>query len=468
MADRDYPGSIKPGNPKIKIDMTSLNAAVIGLGESGLSAARLLKRLGAEVRVSDNRDSEAVKRRAASLKDAGISLVETGKHTKDFIKGCTLVVVSPGVSAENELLKEAKLLKIPVISEIELGYLNCPAPIIAVTGTNGKTTTCHLINRMLEKIVSVPVLCGNIGRPFCDVVLSLKKDDVVVLEVSSFQLEYIEKFSPRVSMILNADTDHLDRHKNLKEYFQAKARIFENQKQDSFTILRKEDVESKFSLDEIKSKVILVSSKSKADVYIDEAGFVVRRRAKGRERVIHSSEVNLTAIKSMENFLFLTALTLAYEVDIKALLKVQKNFKGLEHRIEPVGVFNGISYINDSKATNVAATRQALMSLDCPVLLIAGGQDKDTDFSKVNFDFLEKVKTVILLGEARKKLKAALKDIKSVMTADSLEEALRLSKGLAARGDCVLLSPMCASFDMFEDYKDRGRLFKEIVKKINS
>lgn len=448
------------------LKFNSLKTTIIGLGVSGLSAAKLLKTLGAEVRVTDSRYSKAIAKRARALKRFGIKEIETGGHTKKFIKDSKLIVISPGVKRDNEILKAAKKSKIKVISEIELGFLVCRAPIIAITGTNGKTTTCALVSEFLNKAGYETFACGNIGRPFCDVAFKAKSSDIIVLEVSSFQLRYTDKFKPRVSIILNADIDHLDYHKTLSEYFKAKAGIYKNQTEGDFCILRKEDFKNIFSKYKIKSKLILVSSKEKAGVYLNKEGYIVNSINKKSRKTINALKLNLEGVKSVENILFLIALASIYNIEDRVLLKVVNNFKGLEHRIEIVGVFKHVKYINDSKATNVSAARLALSNIVGPVILIAGGEDKDTDFSSIDFNFLKNVKEVILFGQSKDKLACALKGIKPILIVKDLKEAVRFSKDKAEKGDCVLLSPMCASFDMFDDYKHRGRLFKEYVRKI--
>jgi UDP-N-acetylmuramoylalanine--D-glutamate ligase len=436
---------------------------ILGLGKSGLSAALLLKQLGAHVKVSDSGSGKNIEKNVATLREQGIVDIEIGQHSEVLLNQCDLIVVSPAVSMSNPLLVKAHSKGITIISEIELGYLNSQAPIIAITGTNGKTTTSSLCAQLLDNAGYKTYLCGNIGNPFCDIALKTKKEDIIILEVSSFQLMTCRQFKPKVSMILNIDQDHLDYHSDFKEYYLAKARIFQNQEYDDFCILRQEDFKAYYHKLNIKPQVIKVSENLDADIYVRNKNII-----RHNKNFTDISKINLPNVKAVENFLFLAAFCDAFAIADKILFQTINQFKGLSHRIEEVATYKGVCYIDDSKATNISATRQALKNMDGPVILIAGGLDKDTDFSKTNLDFFDNVKLIILTGEARHKLEKVLENIRPTKVIDDFRAAVIHAKEEAQAGDIVLLSPMCASFDRFSSYKERGRVFQDIVREINS
>ena len=406
---------------------------IAGLARSGLCSANLLFDLGAEVSVTDNQKNDPVSACAKKLKSAKIKL-ELGTHTQDFIKGRDLVVVSPGVDDESMAVKWARGFNIPVVSEIEIGYLLCPARIIAVTGSSGKTTVTTLIGKMLEAKGERVVTCGNIGNPFCGELSKLKEGDYVSLEVSSFQLEKIEKFKPKIALILNVSRNHLDRYKSMQEYVSAKKRIFMNQDKTDYLVLNKEDKVLSEAENEARSKIIYFSRSS---------GF----------------NPNQAAVAAAGEIL---------GIDKELMIKVFSAFKGLEHRMEEVARVGGVRFINDSKATTAESCLWALENTSSPVFLIAGGKDKGVDYSVIINEARKKVKEVILIGEAKKAIRSALSGALNVDDAGSLQEAVAKAFAKARSGDCVLLSPMCSSFDMFTNYEERGRVFKEAVRAIKS
>jgi UDP-N-acetylmuramoylalanine--D-glutamate ligase len=445
------------------MEFKSKKCLIIGLGSSGLSSALLLNRLGASVRISDKKDEVDLREPLKLLHSQGIRDVETSGHSIAILDNIELVVLSPGIRMDNPLVLEAKKRKIKIISEIELGYLCSKAKIIAITGTNGKTTTATLASELLDKAGLNNYLCGNIGKPFCDIAHKTKESDYVVLEVSSFQLVNTFDFKPHISMILNIDQDHLDYHGDLENYTSAKSRIFINQTPEDICILRKEDFLNYYQKYNLKAKLITVSENISADIYLNEEGHVI-----GFNKNLPSiSEMNIANIKAIENYLFIAALAKTLNIDTETFNAAVNGFKGLSHRIESAGAYNGIEYIDDSKATNISATRQALKNLSQPIILIAGGQDKDTDFNNVDWSFLKNVKHIVLTGQARLKLKSALDAIKPVTVIKDFSEAIVFAKKIAQKGDTILLSPMCASFDEFANYKQRGKKFKKIVKEIN-
>lgn len=401
---------------------------IVGLARSGLAAAFLLYDLGAQVSVTDNQDNEFVWRNRAKLKAKNIE-IELGRHSPEFIRDRDLIVVSPGVTNTSAPIIWAQNYKIPIISEIEVGWILCPATIIAVTGTNGKTTVTTLIGKILEASGKRVFVLGNIGNPFCAELHKIQADDFVSLEVSSFQLERIQKFKPKISVILNFSHNHLDRYRDIQEYLQAKKRIFMNQDKEDYLVLNFQDPVVKELAKETKSKV----------VYFCKTG-----------------DLNLNQAATL-------AVGSILGIDKSISLNVFKEFKGIEHRLEYVAEINNIKFINDSKSTTVDSTAWALKNILEPVILIAGGRDKGNDYSLLLDLVRKKVKEIILIGEAKEKIKDAFKEISMIKEAPNIEEAVKLAYACAKSGDCALLSPMCSSFDMFSDYEERGRRFKEAV-----
>jgi len=414
---------------------------VVGLGRSGVASAQLALCLGAKVKISDVASLEKVQ---SSLAGTGLEnklLIESGQHTKEFIQGSDLLVLSPGVRCDALPVVWAKEKKIPVLGEIEFAWRFCPCDVIAVTGSNGKTTTTTLVAEILKAAGRNVCLCGNIGSPFSQHVLSLKKNDVVALEVSSFQMETIETFKPRVAVFLNFSQNHLDRHKDLEEYFTAKARIFMNQTKDDFAVLNFDAPLHKDLAKKLSSKVLYYNDPGKCDA-------------------------------SIANPNFLAAMTAcsAFGVSAEIAKKVFAIFKGVEHRQEFVRTLDGVDYINDSKATTAESGAWALRRVARPIVMICGGHDKGTiDFSEVKALAKDKVKKMIVLTReeiVRKKLHDAFEGIVALEDHADMQQAILSARQQAEPGDKVLLSPMFASFDMFDNFEHRGKEFKRIVQQL--
>ncbi|MFH1198881.1 MAG: UDP-N-acetylmuramoyl-L-alanine--D-glutamate ligase [Candidatus Omnitrophota bacterium] len=404
---------------------------IVGFARSGLTAANLLYDLGAKVSVTDNKDNETTRLNAAKLKSKEICF-ELGGHNREVIQNSDFVILSPGVPAHAQPVVWAKEFGVRIISEIELAYILCPATIIAVTGSNGKTTTTILISKVLEASGRKVWTCGNIGNPFSGEVQKMAEGDYVCLEVSSFQLETIDKFKPKISVILNFSRNHLDWYSNMQEYLDAKARIFLNQEKEDYLVLNRGDA----VLRDLAKK-----AKAKIAFFEQEQGF----------------NSNQSAVIAVGNIL---------GIKKEAALKVFQDFKGVEHRQECVARINGIKFINDSKATTVESAMWALESILEPIIWIAGGRDKGLDYSLIRDLALRKVKNLILIGEAKEKIRKVFDGALSMRDANTLEEAVGAAFRGARPGDAVLLSPMCSSYDMFKDYEERGRQFKEIVFKL--
>jgi UDP-N-acetylmuramoylalanine--D-glutamate ligase len=408
---------------------------VVGLARSGLAAARLLKTLGASVRVTEKNQSPVLFETAEVLKKEGIQ-VEVGQHRRSFIDGCDLIVISPGVRDDAEPCLWAKEYGIEIISEIELAVSVCSAPIIAITGTNGKTTTTTLIGEIVKAAGRKCFVLGNIGQPFSQYVSFIKPEDFVSLEVSSFQLEAIKQFHPKVAVILNLTPDHLDRYKDMDQYLEAKKRIFMNQDENDWLILN----------------------------YQDEA--LVRIAPEARSRVLFFNRSGASGDFN-PNQLAVLAVARALQIDRQVVLDVFKNFKGVEHRMEFVREINGVEFVNDSKATNIDSTIWALTNIKKPAILIAGGRDKGSDFASVASLIKEKIRHVVLVGEAAQRIEQAWHGIVPMTVVQTFPEAVRLAAQKASCGEMVLFSPMCKSFDMFTDYEHRGRTFKELVNQLS-
>ncbi|MDD5006128.1 MAG: UDP-N-acetylmuramoyl-L-alanine--D-glutamate ligase [Candidatus Omnitrophica bacterium] len=421
------------------INFKDKNVVVLGLGCSGLASAKLLKGLGAKVFVSDRSDDKKQREYTDDFKKLSIDF-ELGRHTKAIIEKADYMVISPGVPCNSEAVEWAKKKNIEIIGEMELGYQHCPAKIIATTGTNGKTTVTTLIGRVLEKAGKKVFILGNIGTPLCSCVEQMQDSDFVSLEVSSFQLETIQEFRPKVSLILNFTPDHLDRYKNLAEYLEAKKRVFLNQNKDDFVILNYKDKLLRSLAKETRAKVLYFADGSSS---FDESKFNPNQLA-----VLKVAEV--------------------FNIGLDVCQKVFKDFKGIEHRMEFVRSINGIDFVNDSKATNVESTIWGLENSTKPVVLLAGGRDKGSDFSTIGYLIKEKVKSLVLFGEAKTKIKNSLSGVAKITEAKDIYEAVDLAFKEAKAGDCVLLSPMCASFDMFSNYKERGNIFKQAVNNLES
>lgn len=406
---------------------------IAGLARSGIACANLLYDLGAQVSLTDNRDDSSIRLNLGKLKSKTIK-VELGRHSEDFIKGRDILVVSPGIPSDAVVFLFARQFNIPVISEIEVGWILSPADVIAITGSNGKTTVTTLIGKVLEAKLKNVFVCGNIGNPFSEELHKVREGDFVSLEVSSFQLETIDKFKPKISVLLNFSRNHLDRYKDMQEYLQAKKRIFLNQDENDYLVVNGQDPVLRELVKEAKARIVY---------FFESPGL----------------SLNQSAVVSVASIL---------GIEKEFCFEVFSKFKGIEHRLEKVAEVNDIEFINDSKATTVDSAIWALKNIPRPIVLIAGGKDKGNDYSII-FDFArEKVKSAVFIGQAQEKMEAVFKDIFCVERADTLEEAVKKAYSKAEQGDCVLLSPMCASFDMFSNYEQRGRVFKEAVWKLKN
>jgi len=448
------------------MDVKDKRVLVVGLGKSGVAAALFLKKQGARVTVSDTKSPDQLREEIPVLLDNGIT-VETGGHGERTFRGQDLIVVSPGVPVDASPLAQARAAGEPVIGEIELAAQNLSGPIVAITGSNGKTTTTTLVGEILAA-GGLPVLVGgNIGTPAISLAESASKNTVVVLEVSSFQLETIQSFRPKVAIVLNVTPDHLDRHRTFQVYVDAKARIFENQQSSDFAVLNEDDPTSRTLDERTRAGVFWFSRKKEVaqGAYVSDGRIFFRDR-QSQQEVMLVSEIPLKGAHNLENVLAAVCSGALMGCEPAQIRKAVQNFKAVEHRLEYVATIKGVEYFNDSKATNVDATIKALESFPKNIHLILGGKDKGSDYTVLNDLLRERVKRVYTIGAAAEKIEAQINGAAEIVHAETLENALRRASSVAQPGDIVLLAPACASFDQFQSYNHRGRVFKEVVQRL--
>ncbi|MFZ0539264.1 MAG: UDP-N-acetylmuramoyl-L-alanine--D-glutamate ligase [Candidatus Sulfotelmatobacter sp.] len=455
------------------MDLKDKRVLVVGLGKSGVASALFLKAHGARVTVSDTKSGDDLRNEIPTLLDHGIT-VETGGHGERTFRGQDLIVVSPGVPVDAPPLAQARSLGERVIGEIELAAQFLPGPIVAITGSNGKTTTTTLTGEILAA-AGVPTLVGgNIGTPAISLAERAKPESVIVLEVSSFQLETIQSFHPKVAVVLNVTPDHLDRHGTLEAYVNAKARIFENQTSEDFAVLNADAPTCVAMAGRTRAQVFWFSRQRevKQGAWVRD-GAIVFRDGSGPEseetaqrEIMLTSEIPLKGAHNLENVLAAVSAGMLMGCAPDKIRQAVRDFKAVEHRLEYVATIRGVDYYNDSKATNVDATIKALESFPANIHLILGGKDKGSDYSVLNDLLRHRVKRVYTIGAAAEKIESQVKNVE-VVHAETLENALRKANASAVLGDVVLLAPACASFDQFKNYEQRGQVFKEIVRGLN-
>jgi UDP-N-acetylmuramoylalanine--D-glutamate ligase len=444
------------------MDLKDKRALVVGLGKSGVASALFLKSRGARVTVSDSKPEAELRSEILLLLDHGIT-VETGGHGDRTFRGQDLIVVSPGVPFDSPQLEQARTLGEPVIGEVELAAQFLPGPIVAITGANGKTTTTTLAGEIIAAGKFPTLVGGNIGTPAISFADQARPDTWTVLEVSSFQLETIVSFRPRIAVILNITPDHLDRHKTFLNYVNAKARIFENQQRDDFAVLNADDPTTAGLADRTRAQLFWFSRKKEVEEgSFVRSGHILFRDGKSEREIMPLSEIPLKGAHNLENVLAGVSIGALVGCQPGQIREAVRNFKAVEHRLEFVAKIAGVDYYNDSKATNVDATIKALESFPANIHLILGGKDKGSDYSVLNELLRERVKRVYTIGAAAAKIESQIAGTE-VVPSQTLENAVRRAIEAATTGDIVLLAPACASFDQFENYEHRGRVFKEIV-----
>jgi UDP-N-acetylmuramoylalanine--D-glutamate ligase len=448
------------------VDLKDKRVLVVGLGKSGVASALFLKDRGARVTVSDTKSPDQLRDEIPILLDHGIN-VETGGHGERTFRGQDLIVVSPGVPVDAAPLVQARASGEPVIGEIELAAQNLTGPIVAITGSNGKTTTTTLAGEILAAGGLPVAVGGNIGTPAISLIAAATKETIFVLEISSFQLETIQTFRPKVAVILNITPDHLDRHRTFQTYVDAKARIFENQKADDFAVLNEDDPTCRTLRDRTRAQVFWFSRKQEVQsgAYVRD-GKILFRDATGQCEIMLVSEIPLKGAHNVENVLAGVCAGALMGCEPAKIRKAIQDFKAVEHRLEYVATMKGVEYFNDSKATNVDATIKALESFPKNIHLILGGKDKGSDYTVLNDLLRERVKRVYTIGAAAEKIESHIKGAAEIVHAETLENAIRRAAAVAQSGDIVLLAPACASFDQFQSYNHRGRVFKEVVQSL--
>ncbi len=446
------------------MELKDQRVLVVGLGKSGVAAAHFLQQRGARVTVSDSKPQTELNREIPALLDKGI-VVETGGHGERTFRDQDLLVASPGVPYDVPQLVQARQLGVPVIGEVELAARFLRGTIIAITGSNGKTTTTTLVGEILEHAGKEVQVGGNIGMPVVSMVSAASEQSYNVLEISSFQLETIQQFHPRVAAILNVTADHLDRHRSMESYIAAKARIFENQTPEDFAVLNADDSICVSLASKTRARIVWFSRKSKpgqgSHVHDGKIRFCGQA---GEVEIMPVSEIPLKGAHNLENVLAAVCVARAVDCPPAVIRQAVKDFQAVEHRLEFVATINGVDYYNDSKATNVDATIKALESFPANIHLVLGGKDKGSDYSVLKALLRERVKRVYTIGAAAEKIENQIAGSAPAERVNTVEAAVRRATEQAAPGDVVLLAPACASFDQFENYEHRGRVFKEAVR----
>jgi len=443
---------------------TGLKVTVVGLGRSGMAMVSWLRRRGASVSVSDSRPAYEFAGWLESERGS-IERAEFGGNSAGLLAQSDLIVVSPGVPPGSAALAEAAARGIPVVGDLELALAGCPAQVLAVSGTNGKTTTTALLGHLLKTAGKECVVAGNIGVPVAEVVDSLTANHLLVLEVSSFQLDTAPSFHPSASLLLNITPDHLDRYPSMEAYAASKKRLFANQGPGDLAILNRNDQRCAGMAPNIRARVRWFDSRGHdADGAGVRDSWVVLRTGGEEVRVLPTNAISVRGGHNLENALAAALAASSTGIPAGVLAEGLRTFAGVPHRLESVGRVGEVEFINDSKGTNTDATEKALLSFPEPVVLIAGGRDKGADFAPMIPLLKERAKAVVLIGEAAEKMEKAWKGAVPIRRAASLEEAVSMGLELAKPRGTVLLSPACASFDMFRNFEHRGDMFREAVR----
>lgn len=448
------------------MDIKDKRVLVVGLARTGVAVARFLAARGARIIITDMKTETELAADLEQLADLEIDY-QLGRHEKQLFLMADLIVVSPGVPMDIKPLLLAKAQGRTVISEIELAAAYIDAPLVAITGTNGKTTTTTVTGKIFDDGGFRTFVGGNIGNPLIELVTSGHQVERVVVELSSFQLEGIKTFKPKVAVLLNITEDHLDRYASYQEYIDAKLRIFANQNEDDFAVLNLDDPLVAACAEKLKARVFPTSQHQEFQEGIFcRGGFIVYRRA-GREERFDTAAFKLRGVHNMDNIMAALASTLLLGADADRARSAVENFTGLPHRMEFVSQVNGVDYYEDSKGTNVGSVVKSLESFDAGITLIAGGKDKGGEYAPLAPLIRERVRHMILIGEAKERINAELGALTDTHLATTLEEAVALAHHLATPGEVVLFSPACSSFDMFKNYADRGEQFKALVRSLN-
>ena len=447
------------------MDMKNKKVLVFGSGISGIGAGKLLEQVGASVVLYDGKetlDKEVLK---AQLGDDTKAEIILGELSEEVMETLDLVVMSPGVPTDLPVVLKMRDMGIPIWGEVELAYTYGKGDVLAITGTNGKTTTTALLGEIMKNYKESVFVVGNIGNPYTAAALEMREDSVAVAEMSSFQLETIHEFRPKVSAILNISPDHLNRHHTMEAYIKAKEDIAKNQTKEDTCVLNYEDEVTRKIGENVKANVLYFSSQRKLDrgIYLDDGNIILRQDEE--ILVCNVNELKLLGTHNYENVMAAVAMAAAYGTPMEVIRRTIKEFAGVEHRIEFVREKDGVAYYNDSKGTNPDAAIKGIQAMNRPTVLIGGGYDKDSEYEEWIQAFDGKVKLLVLVGATKEKIAEAAERVGfvSYVMADSFEEAVEKCIEAAEPGDAVLLSPACASWGMFKNYEERGDKFKELV-----
>jgi len=447
-------------------DISNKKVSIIGAARSGIAAAELALRKGAIPFISDRANEEKLSSNLSLIKQLNIDF-EVGGHSEKIFDA-DIMVISPGVPTNSEIIQIAKSKNIKVVSEIEFASFFCFGKIIATTGTNGKTTTTSLVGHLLTTAGIKNYVAGNIGNAFSTVADKIQSDEFAVLEVSSFQLDLIENFKPMISSILNITPDHLDRYENdVRKYAKSKQRIYENQTEEDYLIIGADSEILIENLNPTSAKIYKFSTKEKIEAGCSLVNDHIIFKDNSEE--LFSFNIQEIAIKgehNIQNAMCAVIIGKILSIDNQKIIEALSSFRGVEHRIEYIRTINGVSFYNDSKATNVDSVIVALKSFENPILLILGGQDKGNDYSLIENLIKEKVKKIYAIGESAQKVYDYFNKIVDTQICSDFQEVVRNALKEAKENDVVLLSPACASFDMFNNYEHRGKVFKEIVNQL--
>lgn len=450
------------------MDLNGKKALVFGAGISGIGSCRLLEAKGASVILHDGNDKLDMGKMKEELGEESRVEICLGDFPETAVNSLDLVVLSPGIPTDLAVIERMKAAGIPIWGEIELAYVCGKGEVLGITGTNGKTTTTTLLGEIMKHAFASTFVVGNIGSPYTQAAAETRADSVIVAELSSFQLESIITFRPKVSAILNITPDHLNRHHTMEAYTRAKFDITKNQTEEDTCVLNYEDEACRAMAEKMRASVLYFSSRHKLEqgIYLDE-GCIVYKPHKGEPgiEICKTDELKILGVHNYENVMAAAAMAAAYGVDIEIIRRTVKEFQGVEHRIEFVAEKNGVVYYNDSKGTNPDAAIKGIQAMNRPTVLLGGGYDKKSDFHEWIQSFDGKVRYLVLIGATKEQIQkeAAECGFTDCILKDSFEEAMAACVELARPGDAVLLSPACASWGMFSNYEVRGEEFKKYV-----
>lgn len=450
----------------LDMNLEGMKVLVVGLARTGIATVKMLTEHGVKVTANDIKEKQQLEESYNEIALLDINIV-LGEPADAYVEGKDFVVVSPGIPTSLSFFEVAKKYNIEVISEIELAYRLCKAPIVAITGTNGKTTTTSLLGDIFNRAGKKTFVVGNIGSPFINVVNEATEKDMIVLEISSFQLETVQAFHPIVAAVLNITPDHLDRHQTFEAYCDIKARIFENMDRSNVLVYNLQDRATINTVHKTSARQCgFGQEKHPASVAWIENGKIVTNITGTKEIVCSVKEIFIPGKHNVENAMAAMLMAKACGVDNEIICESFKNFRGVEHRIEYIETIHNIKYYNDSKGTNPESVMKAVSAMDGATVLIAGGYDKQAKYDDLMMSCKGKVKQFVLLGETAEKMKQAAEKqgFTNIVMVDSMHHAVEVAAKTAVAGDCVLLSPACASWDMYKNYEQRGEEFKQEVR----